>query len=123
MLRPFLEYCAPVFDPMLTQEQIVLIERQQKRALKIIYGFGQTYEELLQKSGISSLEDRRKETTLNFSRKLAESERFGHLFPKCTYPENMVELRNRKTYQEDFARSARLFNSPLYTMRRLLNED
>ena len=84
MLRPILEYCSPVFNSMLTAEQIEMLERQQRRVLKIIFGFGLSYEELLEKSGLEPLTVRREEACMQFSQKLLNSERFGGLFPKNT---------------------------------------
>ena len=92
MLRPFLEYCAPVFNSMLTCEQIDRLERQQKRVLKIIYGFNLSYNELLEKSNLPPLSVRREEACSSFAEKLVASERFNQLFPKNDYPEDMVEL-------------------------------
>ena len=108
---------------MLTNEMTNDLERQQKTALKMIYGFGYNYEELLSKAGIKRLSERREEATANFAKKLADSERFGILFPKCEYDENTPVLRTQKTYLEEFARSERLYKSPLFNMRRLLNSD
>ena len=123
MLRPHLEYCAPVYNSMLTQEMNASLEKQQRRALNIIFGFGLSYEDLLLKAGLTTLESRREEMSGNFAKKLVESERFSSLFPLNEYTEDMAETRNRKTYREDFARSNRLFNSPLYSMRRYLNQN
>ena len=122
MLRPILEYCSVVYDSMLTGELVDRLERQQKTALKIIYGFGKSYEDLLSLSGIETLASRRKSAVDIFIQKLLNSERFNYLFPLNTYPEDMVNLRSTKKYKELYARTNRLFNSPLYSMRRKLNE-
>ena len=122
MLRPFLEYCAPIFHPMLSGEQSERIERQQKKALKIVLGFGKTYEELLEEANIERLSVRRVHSCTEFAIKMQQSRRFSYLFPENIYPEDMAELRNTKKYREDFARSKRLYNSPLFTMRRILND-
>ena len=121
MLRPLLEYCAPVYNSMLTSEQAENLERQQRRALKIIHGFEHSYEELLEKTGLERLSERRKQACDIFTNKLAESERFGNLFEEIQYPEEMVTLRKQKRFREEFAKSTRLYNSPLYAMRRLMN--
>ena len=51
---------------------------------------------------------------------MANSERFGSWFPRN---DNVRELRRTKTYKEEYARTERLYNSPLYAMRRILNEE
>ena len=122
MLLPILEYCAVIYNPMLTQEQEQNLERQQKRALQIIYGFKKNYEELLTTAGIVTLKQRREKMCSDFAAKLAASERFSDLFPLATHPEGTVVTRGRKTYQESFARTSRLYNSPLFSMRRQLND-
>ena len=45
MLRPLLEYCAPLFHPMITSELSEMLESLQKRALRIIFGFNKDYVE------------------------------------------------------------------------------
>ena len=123
MLRPILEYCSPIYHSMLTLGMSEDLERQQKTALKMIFGFGLTYEDLLAKANIRRLSDRREEACLNFAKKMSESVRFGVLFPKNEYEEDTPVLRNRKTFTEEFARSERLYRSPLYHMRRVLNSE
>ena len=122
MLRPLLEYCAVVYHSMLTFEQTCDLERQQKRALRIIYGFGHSSEKLLELAGVETLEERRVKACEDFAAKLASSDRFASLFPLNAVPDCTANTRSRKTYQESFARTARLFNSPLYYMRRNMNE-
>ena len=60
MLRPIVEFCSVVYHPMLNNEQSLRVERLQKIALKIVFGFGLEYDELLEKAGIERLEERRK---------------------------------------------------------------
>ena len=106
---------------MLSKELSDRLERQQCMALKIIYGFGLSYEALLRKSGVQRLEERRNTACETFTQKLAQSERFNYMFPLNEYPEEMANLRTTKKYKEFHARTARLYNSPLYSMRRTLN--
>ena len=60
MLRPHLlvEYYSPFFNPMLTREQIERLERQLNRALKMIYGFEEHYEDLVKNIGVQYLKER-----------------------------------------------------------------
>ena len=118
MLRPIIEFCSPVYHSLLTNEQSQRIENLQKMTLKIIYGFGFNYSELLIKSGLSTLEERRKLAFTNFTKSIALNERYSGWFPLNN---NTVNLRSSKRYVEEFARTERLYNSPLFAMRRELN--
>ena len=122
MLLPLLEYCSPIYSSMLTCDLSNKLERQQATALKIIYSFNYSYADLLSIAGIPRLEERRQAACDSFINSLVQSDRFSHLFPLNEYPEEMVNLRRTKKYQELHARTTRLFNSPLYYMRRRLNE-
>ena len=78
---------------------------------------------LLKKCGIEKLSTRRESACESFAKKLIESTRFSEFFPTKVYPENIPTLRKQKTYREEFARMNRLYNSPVYAMRRMLNEE
>ena len=124
MLRPLLEYCSPVYHYMLTLQMEETLERQQKRALRIIFGFSEKYEDLLEKTGLETLKQRRISACANFTKKLLDSERFTELFPRNnTRDRHDINLRNSNAFIEEFARSNRLYNSPLYSMRRYLNKE
>ena len=71
-----------------------------------------------EKDEITTLRERRIAHCDKFALKCANSYRFGHWFP-----EESSQRRGRKTetYQEEYARCDRLFNSPIYYMRRRLN--
>ena len=58
-LRSVVEYCSVVYGPMLTQEQEDAIERAQGQALKIIFGFNNSYRKVLEMSGLETLKERR----------------------------------------------------------------
>ena len=59
VMRSCLEYSVPVYHSQLNQSQTNMLEKVQKRCLKLIYGYDESYEELLKQSGLKSLEDRR----------------------------------------------------------------
>ena len=94
MLRPLLEYCSPIYHHMLTETMNESLERQQKRALKIIFGFEISYRMLLEKSGLPTLKQRRETACGVFAKKLLESERFSDLFPRNLALNNPMNLRN-----------------------------
>ena len=77
MLRPLLEYCSAVFNPMLTDDLVKQLERQQSTALKIIYGFEHSYNNLLLKTQLPTLAVRRANACKIFARKLADSPRLS----------------------------------------------
>ena len=106
---------------MLTKCASDKIESQQKRALKTIYGFDRSYEELLVLTNLKTLEERREAAFINFTNKIVQTDRFGHLFPRRE--ENQFDLRTPNIYREEFARTNRLYNSPLFRMRRYLNNN
>ena len=120
-LRAVIEFCSVVYHPLLTAEQSELLERLQKRVLKIVYGFDLTYEELLNRSGLTTLNERRKTAFEKFTVKMASNSKFsGRWFPRWEN-EFDLNLREEKKYIEFHARTQRLYNSQLYQMRRFLN--
>ena len=71
MIRAVIEFCYPVYHPLLTKVQSVTLERLQTQALKCIYGYGLSYAQLLEKSGLQRLDDRRTEGFVKFAKKTA----------------------------------------------------
>lgn len=124
MLRPLVEYSAVVYGPMLSEEMNALVENTQKRALKIIYGFNYTYEELLKKAGLTTMASRRELLCANFAAKCAKDSRFSTKWlPELYVAEDEAQLRKRKKYIEFNSKTERLYRSPLYTIRRNLNNE
>ena len=119
-IRSVIEYAVPVYGPMLSGVQSEELERLQRQSLKLIYGYRVSYSKTLELADMKSLSKRRSDIIRKFSEKLAVKERFEHWLPK-TEP-NLHGLRRTKTYREDHANTDRLYKSPLYTFRRLLNE-
>ena len=93
----------------------------QKQAIKIIYGYGINYEELLAIKDIETLAERRTKSSLSFALKNKDTERFKKWFPLAP---NSREVRNttHRKYLEKQARTERTKNNPLQNMIRLLNE-
>jgi hypothetical protein len=119
LVRSVIEYCSVVYHSMLTSEQSIKIERLQLQALKCIYGIDISYAKMLAKSGLERLDSRRTAACRKFALKCVASDRFSNWFP---LNEDVRRTRKTKTYREDFARCDRLRNSPIYYMRRLLND-
>ena len=60
LVRPRIEYCVQAWNPNLEKDKI-LLERVQRRATKMIVGLGNmSYEERLKRTGLTTLEERRK---------------------------------------------------------------
>ena len=120
-LRSVLDYCTNVYHPMLSKSQTEDLEKLQLSALKIIYGYDIDKDDLLTRSGLVSLEERRDTMFEQFCRKTLENPRLK----KEWIEERDFEgpnLRKQKIIVESFANTNRLFKSPLFTLRRKLND-
>ena len=93
----------------------------QQSALKIIFGYNHSQEELLSLSGLPSLEERRSVLFRNFCMKIYSNSRFREQWLD-TRIFTGHDLRNQNIIVEKFARTERLYKSPLYTIRRNLND-
>ena len=121
MIRPVLDYAAPVFHASLTDEHDEKLEKLQVQALKAIFDARLSGRKLREKAGIETLRSRREELTYKFARKCSTNPRFCHLFP---LKQSRTSLRSRKqqeVFLETKARCERLKNSPLHYYRRVLN--
>jgi hypothetical protein len=119
VLRSVIEYASVVYGPMLTGTQEEELEKLQSQSLKIVFGFDKSYRTVLELSGLETLGERRRAASLRFARKCLTSQ-YSHWFP---LNEATRQTRHKKMFREDFARCERLKNSPIYRMRRLLNEE
>ena len=117
VVRSVIEFSAVVYHSMLTIEQSKSLERLQMQSLKCIYGVQYSYRKLLEITGLETLEERRIQACDNFARKCLDS-RFSHWFPRR---ERREGLRRGKTFKEEYARTNRMKNTPIYYMRRRLN--
>ena len=120
-VRPVLEYCAPAIFPLMTQTDVSNCESVQRIALKMIYGFEAHYEEILEKSKLSTLQERLFSLTKNFAKRAVLQQTGKKWFPKPVMNNNMVETRNVPKVREFPARTEIRQKSPLYYMRRILN--
>ena len=105
---------------MLSQDQSDALERQQSRALKIIYGFSKSSGEVLVESGLDLLSSRRVDAVDRFVVKLVDNPKYASMFP--LRPEEQRRARASHKYLEMNSKTNRLYNSPFYYMRRRLNE-
>ena len=96
-----------------------LLEQVQKRTLRVIYGFGLSYAELLEKSGLPTLEERRSLAFRKFAEKTVKNPKYSdRWFPKRTIAH---PTRHSNKFIEEQATGNRLCQSPIFAMRRMLN--
>ena len=120
LVLPTLDYSCVVYHSLLSITQSQQLEGLQKLALKIIYGVtGVSYSSLLENSGLSTLSERRLGLVDGFLRKAIKDPRYDEWFPTREFTHH--DLRKENIYVEKFARTSRLYNSPLYFYRRRLN--
>ena len=120
VLRPIIEFASPTYGPMLTQDLCNKIEQLQLRAMKIVYGSCVSYGTVLRMTKLETLEKRRINAIKNFAVKTAANPRFSERW----FPLNdnaHYNIRCPKQYLEFPSKTARLYNSPIFHMRRLLN--
>ena len=115
-----LDYACVTYHSMLTVDQSKEIEKQQRNSLKVIYGPNIIYAGMLNLSGLEWLPDRRLRLLDNFAKKAAEDPKYRRWFPPKEFFHR--DLRRELFFEEKFARTSRLYNSPLYFMRRRLNQ-
>ena len=118
VLRPVADYMQEIYHSMITDRQDEELERLQTHALRCIYGPGLSGRRLRERAELPTLRERRIEACDKFAGKCARSDRFEHWFPKR---EGRRSARRGDEYVEEYARCDRLYNSPLFYMRRRLN--
>ena len=117
--RSILEYSSVVYHSQLNIGQSNKLEWVQKRCLRAIYGYDHTYKELLLLSGLASLKDRRTIAFEKFATNISKNRKYVHWFPYRLPTRNM---RSTATYLEEKSVGNRLYNSPIFAMRRFLNK-
>ena len=119
IIRPVAEYMAEAYHSMLTDAQDEALERLQVHALRCIFSPALSRRRLRQLAGIQTLRDRRIELCDAFALKCVRSERFSDWFPEVRARRSG---RSGEVYVEHYARCKRLYDSPIYYMRRRLNK-
>ena len=104
---------------MLTASQSEILERQQKKILRVIYGWEVSYKDALVRAKIERLDHRRQGLVERFVLRLSSNPRFSDWLPQND--SGTYELRRTKKYQELPFRTERLRRAPLYSFRRVLN--
>ena len=121
LVRPVFDYTAVVYDSLLTTEQSQRLERLQRRAIKIICGIHCSYMDGLERLGLTTLAERRRELVGKFIQKSLRNERFSRgWFPEKA--RNNYNTRHEQKYAEYKCNTERNRNNPLNAFRRRLNE-
>ena len=120
VIRPVIEYAAPVYHPLITSSQSEELEKMQRKTIKVIYGHRMSYRKALEEAAIPTLEERRQNIFEKFTKKLVSNNGLKNWFPEQEAPK--YALRQTNKYKEYHANTDPLFRSPLYTMRRLANK-
>ena len=120
-LRSVVEFASVVYGPMLTSAMETDIESLQLRATKIIFGPYVSYRTVLEETELETLTSRREKSIEKFAKKTLKNERFSSKwFPEA--PPTDHNTRFPKRYLEERCRTSRLYNSPMYMMRRIIND-
>ena len=121
VIRPVLDYGSVVYHSSLTDEQDELLDRQQNQALKCIYGPGISGRRMREMAGLTTLRQRRIDQCDKFAAKCLASDRFSDWFPTKKTRRSARKAGKCEEYVEKKARCNRLYNSPLFYLRRRLN--
>ena len=117
-IRSRLEYCVPVWNASLTNENKEDIERIQKTALKIILGESyEEYETALDQCKLKTLDQKREDLCLMFALKCTNVEQHKHLFKLSENP----LLHHPTKYETPFCLLERYRKSPIPYLTDLLN--
>ena len=118
-VRPVIEFCSVIYHPLLTKGQSEELEKMQKQAAKLAFGWEKSYTVICAEQGIETLKTRREK--YNFIIKTLNTERFSSSwFP--LREQNNHNLRDRRPYTETQAKTQHYYNSPLSFMRRRAND-
>ena len=121
-IRSILEQSCQVWHYSITNEENGDLERVQKAACKVILGERYSdYASALDDLNLDSLEKRRKTLSLKFAKKCLKYNQTKDMFPLNN--NDAIEVRNRDTYQVQFAKGSRLLDSAIPQLQRALNDD
>ena len=100
---------------MLTKEEVGLIETCQRDILRVIYGAGESYKNMLNKSGLDRMDNRRRRAVLKFCEKVKSDPRFDWFSQ-----EKDDRLRPRAGAKAPKIRKNCTRRSPLHHFRRVV---
>ena len=118
-IRSILEKSATVWHSSLTQNQVQILERVQKGAVRIIFGEKyESYEQSLEELKLDNLQARRDKLCLSFAKKSLQLFKFKQLFPI----NSNRATRNSNKFLVKKYRTERAKNSSIPYMQTLLNK-
>ena len=121
VIRPVLDFASVGYHSLLTKDQEERLEKLQRRALKVIHGVGSSYSDILENNSMEKLSERRERMFVKFAVKSSKNPRISSKWfperPPCQH-----DIRNQNKFIEYHARTDRLQKSPLFQLRKRLNE-
>ena len=122
IIRPVVEYASVVYHTLIPKYLSDQLEKVQRQAMKIVYGWGIDYKKLVQDGIIEELGERRKKAIVKFALK-SEKGRFGKKWFKKREDIN-ISVRNtsRRKYFERKCNTERFKNNPINNMTSVLNK-
>ena len=123
ILRPCAEYCSNVYNSLIPSYISDKLEQVQRQAMKIVFGYGVKYEELVANGTIETLKDRRERNSLKFALKTLNNDRFSsRWFPKYAGHDQNIRATTRRVFFERKARTERMRSNPISYMTSQLNK-
>ena len=119
LVRPCFDYASVVYHSLLTKTMSEALEKQQRKILKIIYGFDVSYASALKQADLERLDVRRCTLRERFVIKLSNNPRFSEWIPLNETP--VYSFRHSAKYVEFPFRTERLRDAPLYAYHHILN--
>ena len=121
LVRPVLEANSVVFHSMLTKQQSGELERLQKHALKLCFGFDKHYQQILEQHNLTTLEQRRVKAICKFTAAAMKNPRYANKWFKRRNEVDQ-DIRNRRPFVEKRARTERYKSSPLLFIQKTAND-
>ena len=122
MVRPVIETNSIVYHSMLTATQANDLEKLQKKALRICYGNFDSYNRILEERDLHSLQRRREDAIRKFTAKtIRDNPRFANKWFRRREDPG-IDLRNRRPFIENAAKTTRYQNSPLLYIQTVAND-
>ena len=117
LVRPVIDFACVTYHSLLTLTQTEELERLQREALKITYGWAVSYRAALEHSGLTPLSERRQVLVDQFAKKAAACPKFSRKwFDQRNYPTD-ISLRRREKYRHQMPRTERFKKNPVCHMK------
>ena len=119
LIRPVLDFAVPAYHSLLTNSQSNQLEKLQRSAFKVIFGWATSYRTVLEEKNEETLLERRKRLVDQFTKKASEHPRFSNQWFERK-KEDGRSLRRREKLVHQRPRTERFKNNPLCYMRKRL---